>query len=191
MINTKSFGVTLIQNINELATVEIKNHNLSGDLLNDAQSVKKEASRVSKNALYFSNIRINVVVDIDAIDRSKPPDPFTGTSAQVQKDANLMFILSPIINGLSKIGQKKRRLKKARKESEKIALTVPNKIRRELGDAFFEEQLKIPKDQIDVFINYCRSKGVVDLFMAGKKIEMIQLLVDESKNFKAYIKTQK
>jgi len=191
MINTKSFEVTLIQKINELAVVEIKNHNLTGDLINDAQNVKKPISMMSKNALNFGKIDFNAVSDIDAIDRSKPPDPFTGTSAQVQQGANLMFLLNPIINGLSKIGQRKRAKKHAKKERQRIALTVPDKIRKELGDAFFEKQLKIPKDQIESFINYCRPKGIVDLYMAGKKIEMIEILVDESEKFKAYIKTQK
>lgn len=184
MINTKSFEVTLIQNINELATVEIKNHNLTGDLLNDAKKVKKPISMMSKNALNFGKIDFNAVSDIDAIDRSKAPDPFTGTSAQVQQGANLMFLLSPIINGISNIGQRKRNIKRAKKERQRIALTVPDKIRTELGDGFFTNKLKIPKNQIDAFIIYCKPKGVVDLYMADKKIEMIEVLVDESQKYK-------
>jgi hypothetical protein len=191
LLKNKSFDVTLIQNINELQTVEIKNTNLEGDLRVDAKNVKKPINMIASGALDFSHIDFNVVDDIDAIDRSKAPNPFKGTSAQVQKGANLMFILTPILNGLSKIGQKKRRLKKAQKEREKIALTVPDKIRKELGDAFFVEQLKIPRDQIDAFILYCQPKGLVDLYMVGKKLEMIQVLVDETERFKAFLKSQK
>ncbi|MFK5890008.1 MAG: hypothetical protein QM486_04680 [Flavobacteriaceae bacterium] len=191
MVKTKSVDVTLIQNINELATVEIKNHNLTGDLVNDAKKVKKPISQVSKGALDFSHINFNVVDDIDATDREGPANVSKLTNPNIPGGVSLMFLVRPILKGISKIGERKRKLKTAKKAYKKEAETVPDKIRRELGDAFFEEQLKIPKDQIDVFINYCRSKGVVDLYMAGKKIEMIQLLVDESKNFKAYIKTQK
>jgi len=191
MFKTKTVDVQLIQNINELQTVEIKNHNLTGTLLNDAKKVKNPVNMISKNALNFGKIDFNAVDDIDALDRSKPPDPFTGTSAQVQAGVNLMFILRPIINGISKIGQRKRAKKRAKKERKKIALTIPDKIREEFGDAFFVNQLKIPKDQIAAFILYCKPKGVVNLFMAGKKIEMIQELVDESERFKAFIKSQK
>ena len=191
MINTKSFEVTLIQNVNELATVEIKNINLTGDLLNDAKNVKKPVSMVSKNALDFSNIDFNVVDDIDAIDRQKPPDPFTGTSAQFHGGGNILgllgFVLDPLMKEVSEIGAHKRKRKRAKKAYQKEALKAPDKIRKDLGDVFFEEQLKIPKAQIDAFILYCKPKGVVDLFMADKKIEMIEVLMAESKT---YIKTQ-
>ncbi len=195
MLKSKRVKVALIQKINELQTVEVKNHNLSGELLSDARKVKKPISMMSKGVLNLGEINFNAVSDIDDIDRSLAPDPFRGTSAQVQGGANLIglasLILTPAIKGISKIGQRKRRLKRAKREREKIALKVPDKIRDELGDAFFVKDLKIPKDQIDAFIIYCKSKGIVDLFMDGKKIEMIELLVGESDNFKAYIKTQK
>ena len=88
---------------------------------------------------------------------------------------------------VSKIGAHKRKRKRAKKAYQKEALKVPDKIRNDLGDAFFEEQLKIPKAQIDAFILYCKPKDIVDLFMANKKIEMIEVLMAESKTF---IKTQ-
>jgi len=195
MLKIKSVEITLTQNINKLQTVEIKNVNLSGKLFNDAKKVKKPISMVSKNALDFSNIDFNVVNNIDAIDRSKAPDPFKGTSAQFKGGANLMglvaFILSPAIKGISKIGQRKRKLKKAKKAYQKMALTIPDKIRAELGDSFFTNNLKISKNKIDTFILYCKPKGIVDLYMSGKKIEMIQLLVDESEWFKSFTKAQK
>jgi len=190
MIKAQPIEIELVQNINKLQTVEINNINLSGELLNDAKKIKKSVSQVSNGALDFSNIDFNVVDDIDAIDRSKAPDPFTGTSAQVQGGVNLLFILNPIINGISKIGQHKRAKKRAKKAYQKKALTIPDKIRDELGDGFFTNKLKIPKNQIDAFIIYCKPKGVVDLYMADKKIEMIQVLIKESRNFKAFIKAQ-
>jgi len=192
MINAKSIEIELIQNINELKTVEINNINLSGDLINDAKNAKKPISMVSKNVLKIGKIDFNIVDDIDATDRMKPPDPFTGTDAQVQVGGNILgllgYVLNPLFNELGKIGAHKRKRKQAKKAYKKRALTVPDKIRTELGDAFFEKQLKIPKDQIDTFINYCQPKEIVDLYMADKKIEMIQVLMKESANFKASIK---
>ncbi|MCF6214215.1 MAG: hypothetical protein L3J45_09355 [Flavobacteriaceae bacterium] len=192
ILKSKTLEVALKLNINELDAVEIKNHNLSGDLLIDAKNVKKPVSLVSKEALNFGKINFNMVDDIDAIDRQKPPDPFTGTSAQVQGGVNILvligFVLSPIVNEIGKIGRLKRKRKQAKKAYAKKALTIPDKIRDELGEAFFTNTLKISKDQIDAFITYCQPKGIVDLYMANKKIEMIQLLVDESKIFKASVK---
>ena len=192
MIKTKSLEVTLIQNINKLATVEIKNINLTGYLFNDAKKVKKPISMVSKNALDFSKIDFNVVDDIDAIDRQKPPDPFTETSAQFHGGGNILgllgFVLDPLMKEVSKIGARKRKGKRAKKAYQKEALKVPDKIRKDLGDVFFEEQLKIPKAQIDAFILYCKPKGIVNLFLAGKKIEMIEVLMKESEAFKISLK---
>jgi len=188
MLRNRTLDVALIQKINKLQTIEIKNINLSGELLNDAKKVKKPISMVSKNALDFGKIDFNVVDDIDAIDRQKAPNPYGGdASLRFNAGANLLglvsFMLNPAIKVISKIGQRKRKLKKAKKEYHKIALTVPNKIRAELGDAFFVNQLKIPKNKIDAFIIYCRPKGVVDLYMNSKKIELIQVLMSESKDF--------
>jgi len=188
MFKSKTVDVILAQKINKLQTVEIKNINLSGELLNDAKKVKKPVSMVSKNALDFSNIDFNVVDNIDAIDRMEAPNPFKGTNAQAQPGGNILgllgFVLKPAINGISKIGRRKRKLKHAKKKRQKIALTVPNKIRAEFGDTFFVNQLKIPKNKIDAFILYCESKGIVDLYMNDKKIELIQVLIKESKVFK-------
>jgi len=192
IFRNKAFDLTLLQKINKLQTVEIKNINLSGELLNDAKNVKKPVSRIVNGAFNFGKIDFNVVDDIDAIDRMTPPDPFTGTSAQFHGGGNILgllgYVLNPMVKEVSKIGARKRKRKRAKKAYKKAALTVPDKIREELGDTFFEEQLKIPKAQIDAFILYCKPKGIVNLFIAGKKIEMIEVLMKESEAFKISLK---
>jgi|FLOH01.1.fsa_nt_gi hypothetical protein len=188
ILKSKTLEVTLVQNVNQLDEIEIKNHNLSGDLLTDAKNVKKPVSQVGNGALNFGNIDFNVVDDIDAIDRLKPPDPFVNSRAQFQGGGNILgllgFVLSPIANEIDKIGQLKRKRKQAKKTYAKKALTVPDEIRADFGDAFFVEKLKIPTENIEWFINYCKPKGIVGLYMSNKKIELIAVLMVESKEYR-------
>ena len=187
-IEDRRMTVYLIQKVNELEVVELKNNNLSGSLNIDAGNVKKPISMVNESALDFSNIDFSVVNDIDAIDRSKAPDPFTGTSAQVQKGISLLFVFKPILKGISKIGERKRSRKKAEKIFEKKIEVSPDIVRKEMGDAFFINTLKIPLYQIDAFLTYCKSKGLMPLYLKGKKIEFIEALIAESAIFREGVK---
>lgn len=193
MLKTKYFDIALSQNINELQTVEIKNHNLTGNLVNDASHVKNPKTMLGNDALNFSNIDLNVIDDIDEIDRQKPPNPSGGdASLKFNGGANLLgivsFMLSPIASEVGKIGQHKRKVKQAEKVFQAKALEVPDKIRAEFGDDFFVNQLKIPRDQIDAFIVFCNTKDIANLYLNNRKIELIEVLVKESEVFKSSLK---
>lgn len=193
MLKTKKFDIVLSQNINELQTVEIKNHNLTGSLSLDASQVKKPPSLVGNDALNFSNIDFNAIDNIDEIDRKKPPNPNGGdASLKFNGGANLLgiigVIINPLANEVGKIGQHKRKIKQAEKVFQQKAASVPNKIRAEFSDAFFTENLKIPKEQIDAFLIFCKSKNIAHLYLNNHKIELIEVLTKESEAFRISLK---
>jgi hypothetical protein len=94
-----------------------------------------------------------------------------------------LFLFDPLIKEVSKIGKTKRELKRKGKKYQKQAIQSPNKIRDELGDPFFINSLHISVEKIDEFIDYCKPKGIIDLFLTNKNLEMIDIFIKESKTF--------
>jgi hypothetical protein len=59
-----------------------------------------------------------------------------------------------------------------------------NNIRKLITDAYFIETLSIKKEDISMFVEYCKPKGILKLYKENKKMEVIDILIEESKNFK-------
>ncbi len=117
LIKNKVITIELFQKINELDEVEIKVHNLLGNLVTDANSVKDSVSKVNSLAFDFSMIDFSkpVVLDIDEFSRSR-----TSSNKQLMPGGgNILGLLGlmfdPLMGEISKIGQRKRRLKKEKK----------------------------------------------------------------------------
>ena len=189
IITNGRITVTLFQKINELDEVELRAHNLSGNLITDAKNVKDSISKVNPMALDFSMIdfSIPVINDIDEIDRMKPPDPNNLTNPNIPVGGNLLgllsFVLDPLMDEIVKIGQRKRRLKHEKYLYEKEVIKSPDNIVNDLGESFFIETLKIPREKIDDFIEHCDSKGIIDFYINNRMIEVIDILIEESKNY--------
>ena len=49
----------------------------------------------------------------------------------------------------------------------------------DFGNNFFEE-LKIPRDQIIPFLEYCKQFNIEDLYKENKRLDIIKLLEDKS-----------
>ncbi|MDD7915926.1 carboxypeptidase-like regulatory domain-containing protein [Polaribacter ponticola] len=92
--------------------------------------------------------------------------------------------LDNLINSLN--GNKKRikELKKAKLEDSSL-----NKIRKHFTDDFFITDLKINKENINPFLNYCFKKNIVSYFNRNENIRLTKILIDESKKFPQKIKT--
>ncbi len=176
IIRNKTITVKLFQKINELDEVEVKTHNLSGSLVTDANNVKGSVSKMNPMALDFSMIdfKKTVILDIDEIDMKRAPD--------------ITHLVSPIQPGISaSIGLKKyrtkeeKKLKKIKKDDE-----IFKDIRHLVTDNFFIQTLKIPYKEIDTFLKYCTSKGIVDLYIKNRKMEVIDLLIKESSEYRKF-----
>jgi len=186
LIKNKLITIELFQKINELDEVEVKAHNLSGSLTIDANNLKDSVSKVSIGALDFSMIDFGkpVVDDIDDFDRKKPPNPNNLTNPNIPVGGNVLgllkFALDPLMGEISKIGQRKRQLKKEKRIHIIKKQEAPNQIIDDLSETFFTETLKIPREEIDDFIQHCKSKGIIDLYIKNRKMEVIDILIVES-----------
>ena len=56
-------------------------------------------------------------------------------------------------------------------------------IRIRLKDVFFIETLKMPKEEIDSFIKYCDTQDIFYLFSKNRTLEVIDILIKESKPY--------
>ena len=177
-IKNKLVIIELFQKINELNEVELKAHNLTGNLTSDASNVKDSISKVNLKALDFSMIdfRKTVIQDIDEIDRKKPPD--------------ITHLVSPMGPGV-KVGIGLKKL--LTKEEKKLILLKKefgtiNEIRIFISEKYFADSLKIPLEEIDYFLEYCKSKGIVELYRQNRKIEVINLLINQSSEYRKFKK---
>ena len=190
-ITNKKITVDLIQKINELEEVTVK-HNLMGNLTIDGGNIKDSISKINKGVLDFSNIDLSLVGNInDEFSRSR-----TSNDSQLMPNMNLnllaiaALILTPIAKQVGKISASKRNIKKYEKDYGAKVLAAPEKIRTDFGDLFFTETLTIPKEHIEDFINYCLPKGIAKLYVDNKKIELIEILLEESKAYKNEINNE-
>jgi len=191
-ITSKTMTVDLVQKINELEEVTVK-HNLIGNLAIDGGNLKDSISKINKEALDFSNIDLSLVSNInDEFSRSR-----TSNNSQLMPSMNpnllviTSLILTPIVKQVSKIGATKRNIKKYERNFETKIQNAPEKIRTVFGDSFFIETLEIPKENIEDFIAFCLPKGIAYLFVENKKIEMIEMFLEESKLYKNNLSLKK
>ncbi len=178
--------IDLLQKINTLDEVELNMHNLFGNLTIDSKNFMDTLQKANSSALNFGNIDFSVpsIFIAKQLDPNKLPstDPMSPIGGDLLGLA--LFVFKPVIKEVSKIGKNKRELKRKERIYEINSKEAPDKIREEFGDQFFITRLNIPVKQIDAFIIYCKSKGIIDLFLINKKIEMINLFLKESKTFK-------
>ncbi len=173
IIKSKKLPVYVFPKINLLEEVEIKTRHLLGNLTSDAGNVKDSISKMNPLATDFSMIDFKkpVISDIDETDRLKPPD--------------ISHLVSPIQPGISaSFALKKLQSKEAKKlNAIKKKTAILDEIRNSINDVFFIKKLNIPKEEINSFIYYCKSKGIIQMYLTNQKIEMIDILIEESKNY--------
>jgi len=185
IINDRKLEVSFLQRINTLNEVVLKAHDLSGNLILDSKNFKDTLLKANPIALkYDGNYKALSNIVANKLNSNRLPD-VTDPMAPIGGDllGLALFLFDPVIKEISKIGKTKRDLKKKEKIYQKKALESPDKIRDDLGDAFFIDTLHISVEKIDEFIDYCKPKGIIKLFLTNKKLEMINVFIKESKTF--------
>ncbi len=188
-IESKLISIDLFQKINTLDEVEIKAHDLTGNLFADSKnakdSIKELNSELSKPGTW--SVDFSIIDDMDETDKKRPPDASQLTNPNIPIGGNILglasFILKPITKEISKIGKTKRELKIKEVNYQIKSKEAPEKIRSDFGDDFFIIQLNISIEKIDAFIKHCISKGIIDLYIKDKKLEIMDLLIKESEDF--------
>lgn len=152
--------IELKPKIEELSEIELKGHDLDGLFYIDTKRMRDSLPLVTDEAVDFSNQGYD--------------DP--SSSNYVVPAANL-------VNLVSMIGKKKRKEKKEEANLIQKKRQAPANLRKELGDDVFVEQMAIPKIHIEPFIRYCQKKDIIDLYVEGRLMEVIDILIKEKDNY--------
>lgn len=158
----------------QLDEFDLKRHDLNGYLSLDRKKTPVDKrGEALKRTMDFSGVDMRVQYDGDFIDQNvRPPvavvDPtalFVGAGAQ----AVIPFKYSQRLWAL--------------RRNVAFRTAFPQMLVSEFGETFFENDLKIPKDKLYNFLEYCNPLGIEDLYKQNRKIEMINLLREQSKSY--------
>ncbi len=171
--NTKLNEIVLKEKTYILDEVIIKNA-LIGTLSIDLKKTPEDKKRNAlKNTMDFSEVNMKVALDDDHIDKKVRP-PVNNTDPNGQFVGASVKVIIPFKYS-ERLWALRRNL--AFKES------LPEELKMVLGDDFFYQELKIPEDQYYNFLEYCNPLGIETLYKNGKVLDVIKILIKESKSF--------
>jgi len=152
-----------------LVNLESKTHTLSEITIKKRRSIFYVDPQIMPqsmvNATTLKLPYANVIVK-----RDERITKLTLTSASVDLDN--------LINSLNGNAKKAKELKKAKSKDNQL-----DKIRKHYTDYFFVNQLKIKKQYINQFLNYCLNSGIIMQYKKGNQIKLTEILISESKAF--------
>lgn len=109
--------------------------------------------------------------------------PYANTTAK--KEASILKIesgavvsLDNLLNSLNGSKRSAKLLQKMTKEDAELS-----KIRKQFTDDFFITDLKIRKEYINTFLNYCVDKNIINIFKSSNSLKLTKLLLKEAKTF--------
>jgi mRNA-degrading endonuclease HigB of HigAB toxin-antitoxin module len=156
---------------NYLETVELKNHNLSGNLLEDAKSIPVDTiTKIYELQREFMKL-------------ARMPSLKSNTY-EVNREKTLMNSVYLIFGGVGgsveiPIRDKENELRRELK----LKKSIPEKIIRDFGKDYFIEELNIPEDEIHLFISYCEHRQVFTCYSKGDILKILTIFNEESKNY--------
>lgn len=86
--------------------------------------------------------------------------------------------IANLVNTLNGSKKRKKIVEKLAKKDREL-----QKIRNYFTDAFFTTDLKILKEHINPFLNFCLKKNIITIFKRGETIKITKILIQESKLF--------
>ena len=161
LIEGRVLNIELVPRIEELSEIELKGHDLDGLFYIDTKRMRDSLPLMSQEAVNFKNQGYD--------------DPTS--SNYVVPSANILSLVSLI-------GKKKR--EENRQEASLLARkrAAADDIRNDIGVDVFEEQLGIPSSHIEPFIRFCQKKDIINLYVDGKIMEVIDILLEEKDNYR-------
>lgn len=160
----------------ELDEFDLKRHDLNGFLSLDRKKTPTDKKgEALKRAMDFSGVDMDVRYDSDFIDQNvRPPvenvDP---TSNFVGIGAGSVAYFA--FKNSEKLWALRRKVD--------FQIAFPKLLVSEFGEKFFQDELQIPEDRYYHFLEYCNPLGVEELYQKNRKIELINILRDESKKY--------
>lgn len=162
--------ISLQKVVNQIPEVVVKNHNLSGLLVTDS---KNETSEEIEAKYKFQN----ELMELAKLPSKKDSD-VNYEKPYLNDVSTIKFTGTPI--GIN-IPDKENELRRALR----IKKSIPDKIIQDLGEDYFINELKIPKDSIHNFLTYCNFKGIFELYKKGDILKLIDILKKEAKEYKS------
>ncbi len=168
-MKTKSLVVKLQIKVNELDEVIIDRQKITkgvnASVLQLPNAGKKPLDQNERKLNYYSQESVPIVILATLI----------GQRGGIDDIYN-------IISGNRKNHRKVKELLDADKLKEFNRKEI-QKIRTHFKDDFFNDKLNLPKDKINIFIEYCLIKNVVELYNDNRYVEIIDVFVKEIDSF--------
>ena len=184
MIFKKTILIYIKQLLNHLEEVKLIKR-LKGVLALDRANDKKDSiPKIDKNFYNFSKM------DFTTIDKTiKKANVLKELNSSIQNtDPTRKF--APITLVSAGIPDKSSIKKRAQRKTLEYKKSLPFLIIKEFKESFFIENLKIPKDKIFHFLDYCNLYGLERLYKEKKILEVLKILLKESKSYLQIIEKQ-
>jgi hypothetical protein len=68
---------------------------------------------------------------------------------------------------------------------------LPESLKKIFGEHFFLVRLKIPKEKHHHFLEYCNPLGIEELYKSGKHLDILKILLKESKSYLLLLENNK
>ncbi|MGJ8760919.1 MAG: carboxypeptidase-like regulatory domain-containing protein [Polaribacter sp.] len=178
-INNKFIIIKLKPSTYVLDEFELKKHNLTGRLGIDLKEVPTDKrDSLLRKVMDFSNVNLKRAEEDDYIDKRVRPQKVETDPTQFFGGAGAKIVI-PFKDKESLLNKELKRKKE-----------VPYKILSELGEPFFFEELKIPKDNYFHFLDYCNPLDIERLHKEGNILELIKIFQKESMPYLQIIKKE-
>ncbi len=136
-------------------------------------------------------------LDTDYFDFSKIIEQFRKIKKKPVDKSEAQYHTDPTMKNVSttiarySIPDNRIKKKKAIRKKLQARHDFPSLLLKEFGEEFFFKELKIPKDKYYHFLEYCIPLGVEQLFTEKKQIEVLKILLKESKSYKLLLEKNK
>lgn len=173
IIDNKKMTVFLNESVNLLDEVVVTPYDLSGN-------VKADVSRVSVNYGNLANVEEEATAPINDVDYSWTPDELSTAETNIPFGIRMKYGLNFVNLFKAAFGSKK-----DKKPVERVEVAV----KKIYDDKFFKDNLDLELAQIDDFMDYAEQQGLDQSYLKkGRELDLIEFLIDQSKNYKNYIK---
>jgi len=159
-------NVQLFQKTNKLKEIVVIQSNNMAKSLGLPNADKIPLNKLERNLNYYSQESVAVVILATLLGQQGGIDDiYNIISGNRKRDRELKYLLDE-----DKIN--------------KITKEYIINIRDHFQDDFFINTLEIPKEDINVFLNYCLPKDIMFLFDKNRYLDLIDVFIIESKAFK-------
>lgn len=175
ILSENNLEISLQLNTYTLDEFELKRHDLMGRLAVDVKSLpKNKQDSILRDVMDFSNVNFeHQDTRIDANIRTKPI---------IAKTVANQYSGLKVDKVLSKLNPFKKDKKTKKNEEDNLSFleAFPTKLLSELGEDYFFNQLKIPKEKYYHFLEYCKPLHIEKMYKNGRVLEVIELLRTQS-----------